>query len=372
MRIAKRYIPMTVRWLGVIVPGVVLLGCGGSDTATGGLLPSRQLFWALQLNHHAVTLSLTPPTDTVQLRATPLSPSGTPLIDPAQATAVRFTVVDNDTSVLVDSTGLVTAHAPVSGAQIVAAQTINGITLRDTVTFNVNAVPSPAPTLTTLSIQSPPGDSAKRDANDLQMFIAPYTLVTNVLDGSTPIDNVLVAYRSSDPRIATIDNTGSVTVVAPGRVMLYAESDVYGVTQTDSLAFTVGEPLITSVFVKAVTPVGSNTPIGVFSQGKQTVGVGALVLWQNASGIPVDVVFDTPSAAQAVPDTHPFAWLFFGFYGLDGPDNPNTGGNIATFAPMDTTNGNDGIGVRVRWFPNAGTYPYHSALYGTSGTITVK
>jgi hypothetical protein len=58
-------------------------------------------------------------------------------------------------------------------------------------------------------------------------------------------------------------------------------------------------------------------------------------------------------------------------YGLDTPGNPNLSGNIAAFAPLDSTSARDGVGVRIRYFPQLGTVNYHSALYGTTGTVVV-
>jgi len=359
--------------LGAMMAAVLALAACGSDSVPGASVAPDQLFWKLQLNAHAVTLSMTAPGNTIHLAATPLSPSGKALTTTAP---VHYAIIDGDTSIIVDSTGLVTAHSPADAAlnvRVVASQTVGGITLTDTATFSVNNVPQPTPQLTTLTVGSPPGDSAKRDCGILQNLVAPYTAMVTVLDEhGTPINNTAIAYRSSNPQIASIDGFGTVTALTPGTVTLYAEANVYGVAKTDSLTFVVTYPLMSGIYVESVTPDGTTTPIATFNQGVQTVGAGAIVVWVNQSKLPVDVIFDNPSAAQAVPTDHPFYFVFAAVYGLDSPNNPNSGGNIASFSSITDQQGLDGIGARVRWFPTPGTYSYHSSLYGTTGTLTVK
>jgi hypothetical protein len=114
----------------------IISGCSGDPTEPP-LFESDELYGRVMLNHHAVTLSLTAPYDTVQLHITPLTTSGVPLSD---ATDIRYRVVGNDPSVDVSEDGLVRALAPKMGVRIEAELTLNGITRKDSVLININEV----------------------------------------------------------------------------------------------------------------------------------------------------------------------------------------------------------------------------------------
>jgi plastocyanin len=335
------------------------LGCGSDRAGTNPVAPDRQ-YWQLSLNHHAVTLAKTAPSNTLQLTATPLTADGT--VVPNTDAVATFTV-SNPAVVSVSPTGLLTAVGTGSSVTVIARLTIGGLTLADTAIVNVNDVATP-PVLTTLSIQPATSDSAKVAVG----FSANIGATVQDQD-SNSLTNVAVHYWSSDPTIATVSQTGTVSGKQRGKVTLYAEATAYGVTKTDSLPYVIGAPFIATEVVSARTPRGSLTPESYFSPDTLTVGVGAYVLWINTSGQPVDVVFDDPSAAHAVDGIYLFA--FASVYGLTGPYNPNEAGNISEFAPVDSTRGNNGQGVRIRWFTQEGTYSYHSTLYNTSGAIVV-
>jgi hypothetical protein len=273
-----------------------------------------------------------------------------------------FTVSD-PTVVSVSSTGLLHAERAGAGITVVARLTIGALTLSDTTIVNVNTV-APPPMLTTLSIQPAEGDSAKVAAG-YGAFISP----TILDEHDNPLFNLAVHFRSSDTTIVTVDQFGSVQGMQPGHATLYVEAMAYGVEKIDSLPYVVGAPIFATDIVSARTPRNSPTPESYFSPQVLTIGVGGYVLWINQSGQPVDIVFDDPSAAQAVEE--PYLSLFAFLYGLTGPYNPNESGNIPAFVAADSTAGADGQGTRIRWFTQEGTYPYHSTLYNTSGTIVV-
>lgn len=340
---------------------LMVVGVACSSDSTTSTQPSLdRSYWQLALNHHAVTLSLTAPYDTTQLVATPKTVSGSAITGQPMAT---FTTSDANT-VSVSSTGVLTAHQVGAGVTVVAKLTIGALTLTDTAIVNVNNVPSPPPVLTTLSIHPAEGDSAKVAAGFFG-YLAPTVLDAN----GNPLSNVAVRVWSTDTTRLIIDQYGDLTGVGPGQVMVYAEAMAYGVAKIDSLEYTVGQPIFATEVILARTPTNSLTPLSYFSPTALTVGVGAHVIWLNYSKQPVDIVFDTPSAAQAVSDA--YADIFAALYGLNQPGNPNSGGNMPSFAPVDSTNGGDGVGVRIRWFTQAGTYTYHSTLYNTTGSIVV-
>ena len=92
----------------------MLLGCSGSGDTTDPIsLSPTQLFWAIRLDKHAVNMALIPPYDTVRLNPQILNAVGNPLT--GDTGRVRYSYPDS--SVTVDSTGLMTAHY-VTGAHI--------------------------------------------------------------------------------------------------------------------------------------------------------------------------------------------------------------------------------------------------------------
>jgi len=346
MRRRSRYAVLLV--LGSTLGGV--LGCG-SDTTGPAPLASTAAFWALRLNQHAVNLAVVAPYDTIQLRATALTVAGTPL--PGTG-SVTYTA--NDSTLQVSATGLVTARYATNGttSQVIATLTAQGVTQADTAFFQVTDTVPTYP-LATFSIQPRPDgiDSAKVavDASFEIRHIPVYALDTQ-RDTLCNVNGcaLVVAWSSSDPTVAAIDQSGKVTANVVGQVTFYATTLAYGVMKRDSLPFVVGYPILP--FTNIITllsraSVGSQPSVVSFYPSTLTVGVGGIVLF----GIPgvkfplVDVVFDDSTAIQ-------------GAFG--GP-----GGNM----PADTTLT---LVQRVRKFPVAGTYTYHSRLYGTSGVVIAK
>jgi hypothetical protein len=320
------------------------------------------MYWTLRFNHHAITMGSTAPYDTITLTATPRNAQGQPI----PTTAKPVYTVSDPTTLAINAKGVLTALQPNPGLNVVASLTIGRVTLTDTALINVNVVTPPVPVLASLSIHPVPGlDSANANAG---MFSNLYSFVVDT-KGDT-LSNILVYWQSSDSSVATTDQFGDIFAYVPGQTTMYAEATVYGVSKSDSVTFTVDQPFLSNYLVSSRVPTGSTKPVSYFASASVTVAPFGFVVWNNASGQPIDVVFDDPSAAQAVPPT----WdpVFEAFYNLDSPNNPNLGGNIAAFATQDSTSGADGVGLRIRYFPIAGTYHFHSALYGTTGAVVVS
>lgn len=353
-------------YLGLVSLGLV--ACSGDST---GPTPVTPLFWALRLNQHAVTLALTPSFDTVQLRAAALTITDAPL---STSSKVIYTV--NDSSLKVDSAGLVTAKYVTSQPALVTARlTVGNLTLQDQVFVKVTATPPVSP-LATFSIQPQTGDSARvgvhltgipPSVTRKYLTVSATDLTgTPLTDPTTPAtDTLLIHFTSSDPTVATIDSsTGQIFGLVPGHVTFYAETDLYGVTRRDSLPYVIDNPFYATVVVLARTPVASVTPVLYFQPSMVTVNVGAVVAWRNQNTDSIDVVFDDSIQELAACQ---FAPLFCGA-------RPPTGaGNIALWAKDPTSSNNmDRLGLRARQFPATGAYRYHSARYPTAtGVIYV-
>jgi hypothetical protein len=340
--------------------GALAVGCAwafasacGSNASHVTAPPPDTQYWQLGLNHHAITLAAaTAPYDTITLVATPLTATGSVL----QWSGAPSFVVTDSTVLSVTAAGVITGIQP-GEAGVVSSLTIGNLTLTDTAAVWVNTITPPAPVCASLIMQGTFG-------------LVSGLITPNCLDASgNAIPNVAMYYWSSDSTVATIDQFGDVNYGKPGPVTFHVEATVYGITMTDSLPYTVGPSLVAAEAILSRTPTNSTSPESYFSPQTVTIPQGGMVVWLNTSGQMVDVVFDDSAAAQAVPPQwDPFMEIL---YGLDTPGNPNLSGNIAAFAPLDSTSARDGVGVRIRYFPQLGTVNYHSALYGTTGTVVV-
>lgn len=331
---------------------VLALGCG-SDTKTV-TAPDSQ-YWNLQLNNPALTLATVAPYDTATLVLTPVTYEGTAITGAAAGTP---TFTPSDTSVIaVSPSGVITGKAT-GQATVTATLTIGNLTLSTTTAITVNVVTPPPPVFTQLQLQG-------------QFSAFSGTITPVCLDAyGNPINNTAVYLWTSDSSIATTDQYGDVTWNKAGPVTFYAQANVYGIALIDSLRYVAPQPLVQLVAILSRVPTNSYNAISYFSPTSDTISVTGFQIFFNNSGQPVDVVFDDTAAAQALPPV--WEGLFQEFYpGFGDSANPNLGGNIAAFAPIDSTQGGDGVGVRIRYFPDTGTFTYHSALYGTKGQVVV-
>ena len=361
--------------------GSDLLACRG-DTTGPALTDAAHLYYRLRLNHHAITLALTAPYDTLRLIATAQSGSGGPIVD---TSSTRYTVLNSDTNIVVDQQGLIRAVAPDFGVMVVATRTVGHVTHIDTAIVNVNNVSS-IPSFTRVHFDPEPGDSAKATIGGQNGFPLLYVNAIDAQGDSIP--NVQFRVTSSDPNLVFYLTGGFgpyLTPDRPGVFLVFAEATIYGVSRVDTIQYTVGWPIASTVNVYPVTPVGRITPLGNFSPHDDTVAVGATVVWvNNLQRQPIDITFDTPSGVNAA-DSAQFASGYFGASYVVPNDG---GGNIAQFTPVvvttiDTSRAEDGTiisvdtttaihnNARARQFLHTGAYPYHSVLYGTTGLIHV-
>ncbi|MBX6331021.1 MAG: hypothetical protein IRY91_04140 [Gemmatimonadaceae bacterium] len=306
-----------------------------------------QLYWALTLDHHAVTLSTVAPYDTIRLTATPRTVNGDVLAD---LPAPTYTSLDLDRA-HVDPDGLV--HVVKTGTKIpvVATLVVGNVRHADTAFINVTSMASPTLPVS-LSIDPKdrnPLDSAKIAEGTAKTLSA---LIKNA--SGTTINGLAVYYVSLDPTVAKIDrSTGRLEPVHPGHVTLIASATAYGVTVADTLVFKIGYALF-------VNP-NFDPAVNNFVPSRIIIGAGGNVVFFNGTGTAVDVTFDDPSAALQDTRFCPIAPIVCGT------------GNIDAFsAQQDRDNGVITLpGARGRSFAVPGTYPFHSTIFGTTGEIVV-
>ena len=352
-RVAGRCLSsLIIGWYIAIVVGTT--ACGDSVLSSTPFIPTDSVFWSLTLNHRAVNLSTTSPYDTIQLIALPRNIRGDILTDIPPAT---FT--STDSSVLVFPDGRIqgkTQQRASQSAPVVATLTYRGVTRVDTAFVRVTNVAEP-PMLHKFRFEVPPGDStriASRGFEEIWTTSVPLT-VRDAADATIPRLNVY--YESSDPAIAEVNrHTGMLTALLPGSVTVRASAMVYGVAMTDSITYTVTDPLAIVFILGEVTGgLRPQDPVRYLSPGGN-------VIWVNQTNTKLDVTFDDPSAV-------------FKGNGSFAAFAADTSGNIAS---IGATPGSDpGLDVlnqiRVRSFPLRGTYSYRSVqVPAIRGTIIVR
>lgn len=335
--------------LGALLVALILTACSGDPAIT----PPPQsdpttLYWQLTLNVHAVTLSTVSPYDTVRITATPRTISGSPILD---LPAPKYTSLDLDRA-QVDSTGLVHVIGSGDQVQVVASLEEGNILHADTLVLNVTDEAAP-PAIASFTIHPDVGDSAK------VAVASSVTLAARAADaGGTPIPDVAVYFSTSDPTVAGIDrNTGYLIPQHPGQVTLYATTTTYGVTKADTLPYTIGHPIVLAMQILPQQQAGGRI-VGAFSPSYVELGPGARVLFGNSDAPATDITFDDPTN---VAQDDVYCSYFANLCGS---------GNIAAWT-RDPTDDSGITGLRARLFPVPGTYPFHSTIFGTSGTIVI-
>ena len=340
----------TPAWCAAAALVLAAVGCApDAAVAPSPRVNDPNMYWALTLDHRAITMSTAALFDTIRLTATPRTSDGTPI---ATLPAPTYTSLDLERAE-VSADGLV--HVIKSGNKIpvVATLAVGNLRHSDTAFINVTDVATP-PVLAAFSIHPIPPDSAKTGDTKL---IAPRAMAAD----STPIPGLSVYYTVSDPTTATIDRAlGMLTRVRTGEVTVIATATAYGVTKADTVTYRIGNPTTGVISITAMRD-ASGKAINGFLPGYLLIGPGALVEFINGTGVATDVTFDDPT--NIVPDAVYCASL--------GALNPTfcEGGNVVAFptdpdAPVS--------GLRLRRFPVPGTYHYHSTIFGTSGTIVVS
>jgi plastocyanin len=344
----------------VLLAGALMLGvagCGSDSMGFEPVLSSHEFFSGFTLSARAVNLATDPAHNTLQLQVVPRFTDGS--VVPG---TVTFT--SNNPVITVGATGLVTATGATAVPAIVSvSMTYNGLTRKDSLLVAAIAG-APAAPIQSLSIQPVPGDSAKVGAAG-SIYNGSDTLHVLVRDANgDSVPNLAIDYSSSDSLTAKFVAPGVLVGRRPDTVTVYATTYAYGVTKTDSLRYTIGNAISAIVSVVKRTPTGKKDPIMTFDPGTVTVGTGGTITWNNQTPQLADIVFDD-SLAVSAPDLPGFYAFFLNGY-------PGSG-NIP---PMGTHY--DATGQVIvnslfasRTFHVAGTYTYHSPMYGTRGAIVV-
>ena len=400
------------RWMTLVVVGGVagVLGC--SDSTSPGPTGFAHGLFALRLDQHAITMSVTPPANTIQLHATPVTATGTPI---AGLGPVTYSIVQNpgdglDTSIVVTSSGLVTAKVPSyyyafgsgnAGLQVsalVASLTVHGVTFADTAYLRVTAT-APSTALDSFSIHPPPDSLAIYQSG--HWLTASTNTLGNII-GITALDashaalpDSLIWMTTSDPSVAIGSHAGQCgtsggllgafgcvyAIKGNATVTLYAQTWYYGVARSDSLQVKAGYSTGGQFDAYERTPWASATSELYWWPTVLNLTAPAHLTFINPSTTTaLDVVFDDPAAIQADTARVNLFARFFGFtfpYSAPGNVAPfyrdTVGGSAACSAGQDSLcrwKGFQQDQRRFRLITTPGTYTFHT-LFGNGGTIIV-
>lgn len=339
------------------------LGCGSDDPVdptTDGLTP----YWALQLNHAAITLGLNSEVDTLRLVATPVGPDGTALAEPG---IVSFTTTNSDV-VSVGQDGLLTGLSPTSGVVVVATMTAQGVTHSDTAMVAVTDDPGSL-RLASFSIQPVAPDSAKFALGG--SYTESFRNLTPILvdtDGN-PMEGAPIHFESLDITTALVDPWAStITGLRVGEFDIAARTTVYGQVFVDTLHFRIGYPGVVRPKMYGKMYAYITYQVGTIAPKVMRVGTGAVMELEYAmggDGYQADIVFDNPAPVEAVPEQYSC---------LNYEIDCEAAGNIEPFGPpavyTDYTE-YDRNRLRARRLTQPGTYQLSSATWGTTATIIV-
>ncbi len=364
----RRSMRKQLRWIAVFIAiGASVIAC--SDYAVvSPTLHTDEFYWALKVDHPAVLLSMTAPTNTLQLHATPYTIHGDTLVVDSLVTPPSIVWESSDTmAVHVSPTGVLTARKTVTRVNVYATMTVDDITRRDTVWVGVTAT---APSVLDSFVLFVPSQ-----ANVVPAGGSLSLSVRARLQNGSLVSGVPVRYYVDNRWLATFKTTVGLLygIVPDDSVNVTAVTTVYGETRRESLFLYTGWPvrLITPIFTLIAEAAPNNsivyTPRSVDLKG----GPGSTFTWVNQSGsapknavgapysggMKFDIIFDHPEQAGAFLPSLP-------------PSSPyGQSGNILQL-PFDTSGGK--ILLALRKFTVPGDHYYTMQPLGIRGKVSIS
>ncbi len=344
-------------------------GCASPDLATAPMPDPTLYFSDLTVREKAVTLSLIPNLDTVQLHVAAKLGNGSILSE-----RIRFTA--GDSTISVDSTGLVTALFPTTNLSVVRiAVTYNGFTRRDSVQLRV--LPTrPTVGMRTVSVSAPSGSSStipvmtRPTAEDPEGQLGYLQLDVIARDReniAVPSDEIIFSIRSSDSTIAQVDQMGTVTARGIGKTTIHVVAVANAVYAEDSLTITVGPSEV--AFFHMESPASGSAPFWRLGGETARIAVGGVVNWISYFPEKVSIVWDDTINIEAV-EARPGSG-----FGDSGRGNIlNLGAKEIDWMNTTIEEINDYLNnsMKARLFPVAGVYRFHGVFDNPTVQHSVK
>lgn len=376
--------------------------CADTDVIEPYEKDPQKIFWRLDVNHTAITLSTAAPDNQFQLVAVPRNIYGDPL--PLEENVSFSKALVNDTTVGLTVDGLITGRSPTTSQSIYVRTTIGGITRADTVRVRVIR-DDLVKRIKSLSLLAD-GDSSwiwPRAA----IGPSPKSFTMKAVDMNDQVmtnTEWLRDIRSDNSDIVSVPNRVNADIIGemPGKTWVYTNLYAFNKSFKDSVLVEVLDPPIKLVLIGAYTPQGGSKQF-IFYPSELTIPVGGTVVWDNSRSVTwggnesfyeseggfnrfwtdtVDVVFDNP--ANILPGSSVGRQILISSILYYTHDARGEGGNIAPWSLNDCRLGESpcagsGVtwffddGIRSRKFTQPGVYRYTSQRHPyMSGTITVK
>lgn len=334
-------------WTSVVSLTALTFGCGEASVTDTRMPGGNQtgIFWAVRLRDHAINLTPTAPTNTLQLSAVAVDETGKPYV--GTIGPIVYSVPDTS-SLSVSSTGLLTAKHAGTGLTVIVTLQVGTVTRADTAQVVVTDTVIPVTTLSIHPVNTP--------AVAAVGFFPDY--LTPVDAQGDPLPPIAIAVRSSRATVADVNPFNwSITARQQDTVTFTASTYAYSIRLADSVKYQIGLPNGQVVTVKGrndTSHTARDTAVALYIQDTVTIATGGSILWTAAHfGFSID--FDDPSAVKSSPAL------------------------AASYAvPADSGNIRIGPGQRyyfyyaARSFPNAGTYHYRDPVTQVRGTIIVR
>jgi hypothetical protein len=198
-------------------------------------------------------------------------------------------------------------------------------------------------------------------------------------DGTDISTKLLIRFASLDPSQATVNKTGTVTAVSPGRARITASTTYYGVTRSDTVQLRIGYPDAVALMTQGLN-IG---PIG-FTPASATISTGGTVVFKYSNfgivGNKLDVTFDDSTVAQRSPLDSSITHALNGSGNVSPLTLPSSAMTVipvndsvmAYLLVAKVCNAAPYPCAVMRAFPKAGIYHYHGGTGGgVDGTIYV-
>lgn len=336
-------------------------------------VPDKSNFYYIRLNPEAASLAVG---QTQQLTVTafdagPCSGGACSPFAPGNQLTVEGTPTfrsTDTTKAKVSAAGVVTAIAAGTASIIGTLQDIPGftnstsVTRADTTIFTITAAPV---ALGNIALSGRTTGTANTVAAGGTLALT--TAITNSA-GAAVTTVGRPQYYSSNPAIATVSTTGTVSGVEKGNATIFATITVGGVSKTTSFDVIVTAPITGTV---AITPVTSGTGT-VFFPGSLTVSATQAKVQGAAGAVVAFAVTAGTFTATSTPNNVQCFNVTFATPSAAGAVAPSTNsGNIGVGA-VGSADPPLCSGTQSRLFTTPGTYTFTSTTNSASGTIIVE
>lgn len=337
---------------------VAVIACASRDAAVAPSGDAHTFFQTFTVHEPAVNLSLTSLDDTARVHVTAQFADGASV-----PTQILYTT--DDTTITVDSTGLIRAQLVTDRAAVVhISASYGGLTRRDSVRVQVRDTP---PVMRVQRVSVLPADGVTTEVPILDTVGNPGSQQLRIaaLDANgDSVPDVLLSIRSLDTTVVKVDAGGFMTARRPGTGRVVVTTVVHGAILSDSITFRIGQTMYGGFDIHGPTDGYQAPTVWRFAPGNGDtihVAVNGVVGWTAVGTTTVSVVFDDSTSVLGATVVYVFTYP------------PNADGNIhhlgaGTVDPNTDLFNYWDVTNKARRFPKAGVYHFRVVVEDASGT----